>query len=191
MITTATKPSIGICIREGFLVNEQRMELLVRLLTQHQEELFRFIFSLHPHEEDARDVLQETSVALCRKIEEYDSTQPFLAWAFGFAYLEVRKQRERNQRGARLLSRELVDRLNAERGEHKADLQKRLHALELCLQKLPPAELALVKQRYQSKIKIEELVAEFQTSRRTLFRNLDRIRRLLFECINNRLASAE
>ena len=58
----------------------ERVELLIRLLTLHQEEIFRFILSLHPHEEDARDILQEASVALCRKIEEYDASQPFLPW---------------------------------------------------------------------------------------------------------------
>ena len=167
------------------------MELLVRLLTRHQEEIFRFILSLHPHEEDARDVLQETSVALCRKIEEYDPKQPFLPWAFGFAYLEVLKQRERNQRGARLLSRELADRLVREREERQEILHARLQALEDCLQKLPPAERILLQQRYQGAANVEELVERCGTSRRTLFRSLQRIRRLLYDCISQRVASTE
>src|SRR5207244_5989360 len=93
------------------LVEAARTELLVRLLSKHQEELFRYIFALLPHEEDAKDVLQETSVALCRKFADYDPAKPFLAWAYRFAYLEILKQRERNQRGTRHLSRELVERL--------------------------------------------------------------------------------
>ena len=72
-------------------MEENRTELLVRLLSRHQEDLFRYIFALLPHEEDARDVLQETSVALFRKFEDYDPAKPFLAWAFRFAYLEVLK----------------------------------------------------------------------------------------------------
>src|SRR5947209_5596039 len=78
-------------------VDAERTELLVRLLTKHQDDLFRFIFALLPHEEDARDVLQETSVAVCRKFFDYDVEQPFLPWAFGFAYLETLKHRERDQ----------------------------------------------------------------------------------------------
>ena len=57
----------------------ERMELLVRLLSAHQENLFRYIFSLLPHEEDARDVLQETSVALYRKFAEYARMDTFSA----------------------------------------------------------------------------------------------------------------
>lgn len=172
-------------------MDAERMELLVRLLTRHQEEMFRFILSLHPHEEDARDVLQETSVALCRKIVEYDPKQPFLPWAFGFAYLEVLKQRERNQRGARLLSRELADRLAKEREDRQDLLQARLQALEDCLEKLPPAERNLLLQRYQGSADIEELVQRSGMSRRTLFRNLQRIRQLLQDCIDQRVAGAE
>ena len=72
---------------------DTRTELMVRLLSLHQGDLFRYVFALLPHEEDARDVLQETSVALCRKFADYDPDRPFLAWAFRFAHLEVLKQR--------------------------------------------------------------------------------------------------
>src|SRR4029079_10281093 len=95
----------------------KRTELLVRLLIRHQEDLFRYIFSLLPHQEDARDALQETSVALYRKFADYDATKPFLAWAFRFAYLEVLKQRERNQRARRLLKLDLLEQLAKEREE--------------------------------------------------------------------------
>jgi RNA polymerase sigma-70 factor, ECF subfamily len=167
----------------------ENVEILVRLLMRHQEDLFRYIFSLLPHEEDARDVLQETSVSLYRKFAEYDPTKPFLAWAFGFAYLEVLKQRERNQRGTRHLREELVEVLARERGEQEETLHARLAALDRCLQELPALDRTLIRQRYQASLPIDELVEQLGTSRRTLFRNLDRIRRVLFDCISRRTQS--
>jgi RNA polymerase sigma-70 factor (ECF subfamily) len=172
-------------------VEADRTELLVRLLSRHQDELFRYIFALLPHEEDARDVLQETSVALLRKFAEYDPDKPFLAWAYRFAYLEVLKQRERNQRGTRHLSRELVERLARQREQEAPVLQERLQALELCLQELPPADRELIRQRYQGRADTDELAQQLGTSRRTLFRELDRVRRLLLACINRRLAASD
>ncbi len=167
------------------------MELLVRLLTRHQEEMFRFILSLHPHEEDARDVLQETSVALCRKIEEYDPSQPFLPWAFGFAYLEVLKQ-ARTQSSARTAAEPGVGGSPGRGTANRSQvLESRLEALEDCLQKLPLAERILIQQRYQGAANIEELVQQCGISRRTLFRSLQRIRRLLHDCVDRRVASAE
>jgi RNA polymerase sigma-70 factor, ECF subfamily len=170
-------------------VDVARTEMLVRLLSRHQDDLFRYIFALLPHEEDARDVLQETSVALFRKFTEYDPDKPFLAWAYCFAYLEVLKQRERNQRRTRLLNRELVERLAREREQQEPALQVRLLALEHCLRELPPPDQALIRQRYQEKTRAEELMQNFETTRRTLFRKLDRIRRMLFECISRRVAA--
>jgi RNA polymerase sigma-70 factor, ECF subfamily len=162
-------------------------ERLVRLLTRHQDELFRYIYSLLPHQEDARDVLQETSVSLYRKFVDYDPAKPFLAWAYGFAYLEVLKQRERNQRGTRHLREDLVVLLARERQEDEPALHARLQALETCLCELPNGDRELIRQRYAAGSPIETIVDQSGTSRRTLFRNLDRIRRALFDCISARL----
>ncbi|MDP1592367.1 MAG: sigma factor, partial [Prosthecobacter sp.] len=85
------------------------MENLILLLTQHQAALFRYIFSLVPCEADARDILQETSVALFRKFEQYDATRPFLPWAYRFAYLQVQKHREKSARSPLLFSEDVID----------------------------------------------------------------------------------
>jgi predicted DNA-binding transcriptional regulator YafY len=50
----------------------------------------------------------------------------------------------------------------------------------------PAGDRELIRQRH-TVVSIEELVGKSGASRRTLFRNLDRIRRTLFECINRRL----
>lgn len=165
-------------------------EQLVRLLMKHQEDLFRYIYSLLPHEEDARDVLQETSVSLYRKFADYDAEKPFLAWAYGFAYLEVLKQRERNERGTRHMRQELVEVLSRERQEQETELHNRLQALEGCVEKLPPMDRELIRLRYHSGTPVDDLVEQLGTSRRTFFRNLDRVRRTLLECITRQLQVA-
>ena len=169
---------------------QPKAEDVVRLLMKHQDDLFRYIYALLPHEEDARDVLQETSVSLYRKFADYDSSKPFLAWAYGFAYVEVMKQRERNQRGRRHLRDELVEILAREREGQEPVLQTRLQALDQCLDKLPALDRKLICQRYHGECQVDELVEQLGTSRRTLFRNLDRIRRALYECITRRLHAA-
>jgi RNA polymerase sigma-70 factor, ECF subfamily len=107
-------------------MDASRTELLVRLVSTHQEALFRYVFALLPHEEDARDVLQETCVALYRKFGDYDSTKPFLPWAHRFAFLEVLKHRERSQRGNHVLASDLVERLARERAQEEPVLEARL-----------------------------------------------------------------
>ena len=167
-----------------------KAERLVRLLIRYQDDLFRYIFSLLPHEEDARDALQETCVALYRKLGSYDEEKPFLAWAYGFAYLEVLKQRERTSRASHHFREELLELMARDRQQHEVELHARLTALEACLEELPAGDRELIRQRYSLGRPVEEMVERLGTSRRTLFRNLDRIRRALFLCINRRLQQA-
>lgn len=164
-----------------------QQEQIVRLLVRHQDDLFRYIFSLMPHEEDARDALQETCVALYRKYSSYDPGKPFLAWAYGFAYLEVLKQRERSGRANQYFKQELLEVLARERQHQDAELHARLSALEACLEALPQADRELIRLRYSLSASMDELIERMSSSRRTLFRQLDRIRRTLFVCIQQRL----
>ena len=87
-----------------------------------------------------------------------------------------------------LLKHEVEPRLLA-RSLRFAIERQRNAALEECIQKLPAAERILIQQRYQGAADIEELIQTCGMSRRTLFRTLQRIRRLLHDCINQRVAA--
>jgi RNA polymerase sigma-70 factor, ECF subfamily len=166
-------------------MDAERTETLVRLLTGNQGAIYRYIFALVPHEEDARDILQETNVALYRKFESYDADKPFLAWAYQFAYLEVLKHRDRTRRGNRAFSPEVIDRIVRDREVHEPVLEARVAALEGCLERLSPADRDLIYRRYQRGVAPDDLASQTGTSRRTLFRNLERIRRQLLDCITH------
>jgi len=167
----------------------KQAEQIVRLLSAHQEQLYRYVFALLPNEQDAKDVVQEASVALCRKFDQYDPDRPFLPWAFRFAYLEVLRFRQQNRREAVSLSDDVIEALARQRSEQTDLLDARLRALEDCLRQLPAADGELVRGRYHAGLSIEQLAAQLEMSHRTLFRNLERVRRLLFDCITRRLAS--
>ncbi len=162
-------------------------EHLVLLLTQHQEPLFRYIFSLVPYEADARDILQETNVALYRKFEQYDPSRPFLPWAYRFAYLQVCKHREKSARAPLLLSEDVIDLLANERAHIEPQLDERLRLLDTCLGKLTPLDKELVTSRYALRQSAEEMMRRFAMSRRTLFRNLELLRQRLHECVTRQL----
>lgn len=162
-------------------------ESLILLLTQHQEQLFRYIFSLVPVEADARDILQETSLALFRKFEQYDSTRPFMPWAYRFAYLQVQKHREKAARSPLLFSEDVMDLLANERAHIEPQLDERLRLLDGCLGKLTPQDKELVTSRYALRQGAEEMMKRFGQSRRTLFRNLELLRQRLHDCVTRHL----
>ncbi len=164
-------------------------ESLVLLLTQHQEPLFRYIFSLVPREADARDILQETSLALYRKFDQYDATRPFLPWAYRFAYLQVQKHREKSARSPLLFSEDVMDLLASERTHIEPQLDERLRLLDGCLQKLTAQDQELVTSRYAMRQSAEEMMSRYALTRRTLFRNLELLRQRLHECVTHQLQS--
>ncbi|HYF34619.1 MAG TPA: sigma-70 family RNA polymerase sigma factor, partial [Prosthecobacter sp.] len=164
-------------------MSTDRTETLVLLLTRHQEALFRYVFSLLPSEADARDVLQEASLALCRKFDQYEADKPFLPWACRFAWLEILKHRERARQRPAAFSPDVLELLSDERAMIEPELEARLRALDGCLAKLPAVDRDLVANRYHQRHSAEEMMERLNMSRRTLFRNLERIRRQLFECV--------
>ena len=151
--------------------------------------MFRYIFSLVPREADARDILQETSLALYRKFAEYDTTRPFLPWAYRFAYLQVQKHREKSARSPLLFSEDVMDLLASERTHIEPRLDERLRLLDACLQKLSAQDQELVTSRYALRQSAEEMMSRFSLSRRTLFRNLELLRERLHECVTHQLQS--
>lgn len=164
-------------------------ENLVLLLTQHQEPLFRYIFSLVACEADARDILQETSLALYRKFDAYDATRPFLPWAYRFAYLQVQKHREKSARSPMLFSEDVMDLLAHDRVRMEPELDLRLRLLDACLGKLTPQDKELVTSRYAMRQGAEEMMQRFAMSRRTLFRKLEMLRQRLHDCVTSQLQS--
>ena len=169
---------------------DPRLEHVVRQMAQSQEAMFRYIFALLPHEEDAREALQEACVALLQKYRDYDPARPFLPWACRFARLKAFKQREKRDRDRHGLGLAVLNVLGKEWEERSDELFLQLRALDVCLDLLPPVDRDLVRCRYQGKSRMDELVRQFGGSERTIFRNLDRIRRRLFDCITRRMAAA-
>jgi RNA polymerase sigma-70 factor (ECF subfamily) len=160
-------------------------ELFLSLITANYDNLRRYIYTLLPNEEDSKDVLQEVCIAISRKFGEYDVSRPFLPWACRFAYLKVLKfhEQQRPRRMVRLPT-EVLELLAQAREEEEPVLAERLVALKKCLQKLTVRDRQLIQARYVDHTPTEQIAASLSQSRRTLFRNLERVRRLLFECIN-------
>jgi RNA polymerase sigma-70 factor (ECF subfamily) len=169
--------------------NTTGTEDLILLLSRHQEALFRYIFSLVPSEADARDILQETSLALFRKHEHYDASRPFLAWAYRFAYLQVQKHREKAARSPLWFSEDVMELLVRERIPMEPRLDERLRLLDGCLAMLSSREKELVTCRYALRQGAEDMMKRFAMSRRTLFRNLEMLRQRLHECVTRQLQS--
>lgn len=165
---------------------DEDAEKFVRLVAANHDRLFRYIYSLCPNEADARDILQETWVALLKASGEYDESRPFLPWAYRFAKTEVLKHRDRTKRTRRVLDPDVILLLDQQRASMDEALNERLTALEECVAALSAEDRQLVEFRYQSRRDAADAETHLGISRRTLFRQLKRVRNLLLDCITSR-----
>ena len=161
-------------------------EKFVLLLSHSQPDLRRYIYSLCHSSSDMEDILQETSLALWRKFNTYDSSQPFLNWAFRFAYYETMKFRDKQKRSRQLCETTL--KILAE--EYESDLinrQDQRRVLKFCIQKLDPDEQHLVDLRYGQKMTVKSINDSFCETGKKIYRALERLRFKLFKCIQVQL----
>jgi len=165
---------------------DEQCERLVRLLAQHHDHLYRYVYGLIGNAEDARDVLQETSAALFQKADAMDPSRPFLPWAYRFAYYEVLKWRQKHARTPLALDDDVVELLAGERLHKDSLLRQRLRYLPECFRSLSDKDLRLIRGRYFEPVAAEKLAEKAGLSRRTLFRELDRIRKILMDCIETK-----
>ena len=67
----------------------------VQLFSAHQRGVHAYISALVPSATDADDLMQETSLALWEKFDEFDPQRDFHRWACGVAYISVLRHRRR------------------------------------------------------------------------------------------------
>lgn len=159
----------------------------VRLYTKYERDLYRYTLSLCPNEDEARDILQDASVALWNKFEHYDSDRPFTAWAFSFIKIQVCKHRDKQKKQAKYFSNDIIDSLAELREEKLENLEDRKKALQSCLKKLSVHQLTLLKMRYEDSVNISQISKSMSRNRDALYKTLERTRKSLHECISQRL----
>src|SRR3954447_1021968 len=106
---------------------------LIPLITRHQRQVFLYIYVLVLNRSDAEDLLQETSLVICEKFNEFKEGTDFVAWACQIAYWRVRYSRQKYARAKVVFDQEIVDVIAQTADSLAEDLDERHEALERCL----------------------------------------------------------
>lgn len=162
----------------------------MRLFLGSEKEIFRYVSPLVPRPADAQDVVQQTTIALRKKFEHYDSTQPFTPWACRFAFLEARQFLRRDQRWGKMLDEKLIAVLVERRAELGEDMERRFAHLRTCLQKLPVEQRETVERYYYERQPVERLAGQSGRSIEALYKLLQRVRQALLECVQRAVRAA-
>ena len=153
-----------------------------------QRRLYLYVTALLPGSADAEDVLQEATLVLWRKFSQFEPESNFFAWACSVTRFEVLKYRERQARRTPQLDQEVFEMLASELPQEEGFDSLRRRSLRECLGQISAADRDLILLRYSAEHTVQGIAAEQGRSPNALSKSLGRIRRLLLQCIENKLA---
>lgn len=162
---------------------ERSQERFLSLFLASEREVYRYICAIVPAREDADEIIQQTAVELWRKFEQFDLTLPFTPLACRFALNVAKQWLERKRRWRTLLSDGLAERIADRREAEMPAIQQRLRHLEVCLEKLPAGQRAIIEGYYLRKLTVGSVATEAGRTVDAVYKSLQRIRHSLQECI--------
>ena len=166
-----------------------RSKHLMLLMTQHQRRIFGYIYTLVPNRTDAEDILQETSLVVCEKFDQFKVGTDFAAWACQIAYWEVRRARQKFARAKVVFNQQVVDAIAETAAELVPQMSARHEALATCLQKLHPRDRELLLTRYEPGSGVEVAAQRTGRTLEAAYKALGRLRKLLLDCVTNQLSA--
>lgn len=169
------------------------MEAFLRLLTEHERTLGIYVTGLVQSVHDAEDILQEGKIVMWRDFAKFSLGTNFLAWSRKillhqiFAYRRKVKKRQdvvTLSDGAIALLDEEMD--SAQR-ENRWIMRE--SALEQCVSKLKAKHREVIGLRYRDEASIEKIALKTDKSEKAIYQLLFRLRKTLFDCVDERLKS--
>lgn len=153
------------------------------LFVRSQHRVYGYVVTLFPDRNDADEVFQETCLVLWSKWHEFDTSRDFVRWACGIAHNVARNYRRSRQRTSVGISETLLEEVAAIRLEEEPQLEQRKLALAECLQKLPPEKRDMLERSYLRGEGMGQVAQHLGISTTRLYLRLQRVRRVLFECV--------
>ena len=162
--------------------------LFAGLVEEHQASLRVFVRSLGVEPDWVDDMAQDAFVVVYREMCSYDSERDFGKWLRGIARNLVRNELRKQGRHRRILHEGLSQHLLefGEKEESQFDVSQ-ISALRDCVEQLPNRSRELVHSRYYEGWNATVLADKFEMKAATIRQTLLRIRRQLYQCINQRV----
>lgn len=158
------------------------------LFVKHERQLFSFVAAMLGNRAEAEDLLQETAKVLWDKFGDYDPSQPFLPWAKTFARYKIMNYLSRQKTRRKYFSDGMLETIEEHWERIDAQHDVRIQALESCMKSMPENNRRLLNERYRKNNNLHTVAAQENTTPNALYKTLQRIRKSLRECINQRVA---
>ena len=157
------------------------------LFVRHEPAIHSFLTSMLAGLDDAEVVMQETSMVLWKKFEQFDRGTSFRNWAFQIARFEAMNFRRKRQRDRHFFSDELVQLLADDAAEQAAQLEEERRVLAHCVAKLEANDRGVLSGCYREDSTIKAYAQRVGRTANAVRKHLARIRTALSACVRRTL----
>ena len=169
----------------------------IKLFVAAERRILGYLITMFPAIEDAEELMQETSIVIWEKFDEFLATQSgdpdldrFTAWACKIAFYKTLNARRKRRATARLFGEEVLELISATwmRAQESHELDDRRSALARCLENLAADRRELIQDYYWRKTPVEQIASKQNRTVASVYKLLQRVRRSLHQCIDKRTA---
>jgi RNA polymerase sigma-70 factor (ECF subfamily) len=174
---------------KSVLSDDERRDAFARLFAQHDRWLFAYLVTLLSNAAHAEEVFQEVCVVLWREWETFELGTNFVRWVSVIAQNQVHRFRRQQRRAGPQLSDATLDLLAQDAVDRVDLLESRRDALRLCLERLSSTDRQLLRHCYgDTRVTFKTAAQDLGRPVNTVYKALNRIRRVLYQCIERRLS---
>ena len=162
-------------------------EEFIALFVRHEPAVHSFLTSLLANLDDAEVVMQETSMAMWKKFDQFAIGTSFRNWAFQIARFEAMNYRRKRQRDRHFFSDELVRLLADDAAQHAAELEEERRVLAHCVAKLDNRDRGLLSGCYREGSTIKQYAESVGRTPNAVRKHLAKVRTALSVCVRQTL----
>ena len=162
-----------------------RHEQFVAQFVRHETAVHSFILTIVPSSADAEEVLQEASMTMWRRFDQYQPGTSFRNWAFQIAKYTAFNFIRKRARDRHRFSENVMVLLAEQAAREQSDREARRRLLEHCIEKLGDGERTLLTGCYAEGSTIKRYAEQQGRTPNAVSKQLNRIRRTLLLCVQN------
>jgi RNA polymerase sigma-70 factor, ECF subfamily len=160
-----------------------RTEEFLKLSMSAHRRLLAFILTLTPNQTDAEDLLQETTMVMWRRFNEYRPGSDFIAWGITIARYKVLNYRKKYATSHVQFSDDVLDVLQAEAPGMLKELDSRTEIVRKCLRKLEEKDINLIRLRYGKGLTFQAISEQLGRSAQSIHKSIARIHNAIIFCV--------
>lgn len=162
-------------------------ERFVGLFVQHQAAIHSFILTMLPSVVDSEEVLQESSMTMWKKFDQFEPNTNFRNWAFQIARYTTFNYVRRLGRDRHLFNESMMKQLADYAEENNEMMEHRRRVLRQCISKLENKDNEVLANCYSENATIAAYAEEIGKTANAVTKQLGRIRRSLLKCVRRTL----